>query len=50
MYLVIPGIVAVASWLELMFVNGMGLPYHIGLIVYVIILILRPGVFGLLHP
>lgn len=38
MYILIPGIVAVGSWLELMFVNGFGLGYHSGLIAYCILL------------
>jgi hypothetical protein len=38
MYLIIPGIVALGSVLELMFVNGFGLPYHSGLTVYVFLL------------
>ena len=38
MYIVIPGIVTVGSWIELMFVNGFSLPYHSGLITYTILL------------
>ncbi|MGC9341988.1 MAG: protein O-mannosyl-transferase family [Bacteroidales bacterium] len=38
MYVVIPGIVAVGSWMELMFVNGFGMGYHSGLIIYVFLL------------
>jgi hypothetical protein len=38
MYVIIPGIVMVGSWVELMFVNGFGLGYHSGLITYVIVL------------
>ncbi len=37
MYLIIPGIVTVGSWLELLFVNGFSLPYHSGLITYTIL-------------
>ena len=34
MYGVIPGVVKIASWFELMFVNGFGLPYKSGAIFY----------------
>lgn len=43
MYVIIPGTFRVASWFELMFVNGFGLPYNSGLIVYVLLLILVLG-------
>ncbi|GAB7088799.1 glycosyltransferase family 117 protein [Marinifilum fragile] len=39
MYGVIPGVVKVASWFELMFVNGFGLPYNTGVMVYAVLLI-----------
>lgn len=39
MYGIIPGVVKVASWFELMFVNGFGLPYNSGVIFYAILLI-----------
>lgn len=39
MWGIIPGIVVVASWFELMFVNGFGLPYNSGVIFYLILLI-----------
>jgi len=39
MYGIIPGIVIVASWFELLFVNGFGLPYNTGVIIYGILLI-----------
>lgn len=39
MYIVIPGVVKVASWFDLLFVNGFGLPYNSGVIFYVIVLI-----------
>jgi hypothetical protein len=38
MYLIIPGLVAIGTQFELMFVNGFGLPYHSGLIFYFIAL------------
>ncbi|MBE0673743.1 MAG: DUF2723 domain-containing protein, partial [Bacteroidales bacterium] len=38
MYGIIPGVLAVASWFELLFINGMGLPFHTGVLTYVIIL------------
>jgi len=39
MYGIIPGIVTVASWFELMFVNSFGLPFHSGVFFYVVLLI-----------
>ena len=39
MYILIPGVVKVASWFDLLFVNGFGLPYNSGLIFYIIVLI-----------
>jgi len=42
MYLIIPGIIRVASGFELMFINGLGLPYHSGTIFFVVL------IFGLL--
>jgi hypothetical protein len=39
MYLVIPGVVWVASRFELIFVNGFGLPYNSGVLVYCILLL-----------
>ncbi|MCF8307353.1 MAG: DUF2723 domain-containing protein [Ignavibacteriales bacterium] len=38
MYMLIPGIVMVGSWLELICVNSFGMPYHSGLILYSILL------------
>ncbi len=34
-YVIIPGFVKVASWFELFFVNGIGLPYLSGMVIYV---------------
>lgn len=34
MYGIIPGVVAIGSWFELLFVNTFGLPYHSGLLFY----------------
>jgi len=34
MYGIIPGVVTVASWFELMFVNGIGLPFNTGTMIY----------------
>lgn len=34
MYGIIPGVVTVASWFELLFVNSFGLPYHSGMLFY----------------
>ena len=39
MYGVIPGVVTIGSWFELLFVNTFGLPYHSGLLFYVALLI-----------
>lgn len=39
LYGIIPGIVKVASWFELMFVNGFGLPFNSGAIFYTILLL-----------
>ena len=39
MYGVIPGVIKIASWFELGFVNGMGLPFNTGVLFYAILLI-----------
>ncbi|RKD92441.1 glycosyltransferase family 117 protein [Mangrovibacterium diazotrophicum] len=39
MYLVIPGVITVASWFELLFTNGFGLPFNTGAIIYAFLLI-----------
>jgi len=39
MYGIIPGVVRLASWFELFFINLFGLPYGSGLVIFVIILI-----------
>ncbi len=36
---IIPGLVKVAGWFELRFVNGMGLPFNSGVLVYALLLI-----------
>ena len=38
LYGIVPGIVKVGGWFELMFVNGMGMPFNTGVVVYIIIL------------
>lgn len=38
MYIIIPGVIWLASRFELIFVNGMGLPYHSGTVFYFILL------------
>jgi hypothetical protein len=38
-YAIIPGSVKLAIWIELLFVNGVGLPYHSGIIIYAILLL-----------
>lgn len=45
-YGVIPGVVAIASWFELLFVNSFGLPFNSGVVFYFILLI-SAIVFGL---
>ena len=39
LYGIVPGIVKVGGWFELLFVNGMGLPFNTGLIIYIILLV-----------
>ena len=39
MYGIIPGVVKIASWFELAFVNGMGLPFNSGVVFYSILLV-----------
>ncbi len=38
-FILIPGVPRVAGWFELLFVNGLGLPYNTGLIIFVLVLI-----------
>lgn len=38
-FVLIPGVIKVAGWFELIFVNGMGLPFNTGVVVYAILLI-----------
>jgi hypothetical protein len=45
-FIIMPGVPKAAGWFELLFVNGMGLPYNSGLFVY-IILIIAGLVFGI---
>ena len=39
MWGVIPGFTKIGGWLELLFVNSLGMPYHSGVIFYIIILV-----------
>jgi len=39
MYVIIPGVITIATWFELMFVNGMGLPFNTGVIIYALLLV-----------
>ncbi len=48
MYGIIPGVVKIASWFELMFVNGFGLPYNTGVMFYMA-LILGGIVWGIMY-
>lgn len=43
MYGIIPGVVTVASWFDLFFVNSLGLPFHSGMLFYVVALIVAIG-------
>lgn len=38
-FMLIPGVIKIAGWFELMFVNGMGLPFNTGVVVYVVLII-----------
>jgi hypothetical protein len=38
-FIILPGILVVASWFELLFVNGFGMPYNSGVFVYLALLI-----------
>ena len=39
LYGIVPGIVKVGGWFELLFVNGLGLPFNTGLIIYILLLV-----------
>ncbi|MBU8892219.1 MAG: DUF2723 domain-containing protein [Bacteroidales bacterium] len=39
MYIIIPGFLKIASWFDLLFVNGFGLPYNSGALFYVLLVI-----------
>lgn len=39
LYGVIPGIVTVGGWFELLFVNVLGLPFNTGLVIYIVLLV-----------
>lgn len=45
-FAVIPGVIKIAGWFELMFTNGIGLPFNTGVIIYVL-LIIGGLVFGI---
>ncbi|MDO4818870.1 MAG: DUF2723 domain-containing protein [Prevotella sp.] len=40
LYGIVPGIVKVGGWFELLFVNGFGLPFNTGLVVYIVCVVL----------
>lgn len=48
MYVVIPGVITVATWFELLFVNGMGLPFNTGVIIYALLLV-GAIVYGIMY-
>lgn len=39
LYGVVPGIVKVGGWFEWFFTNDLGLPFNVGMIVYLIVLV-----------
>ena len=48
MYGIIPGVVTVATWFELLFVNGLGLPFNTGAVIYAVLLV-GAIVYGILY-
>ena len=48
MYIIIPGVITVATWFELMFVNGIGLPFNTGNLIYALLLV-GGLVYGILY-
>ncbi|HZL10410.1 MAG TPA: DUF2723 domain-containing protein [Prolixibacteraceae bacterium] len=48
MYGIIPGVITIATWFELLFVNGLGLPFNTGAIFYAILLV-GAIVYGILY-
>ena len=48
MYGIIPGVITMATWFELMFVNGIGLPFNSGVIIYALLLI-AGIVYGIMY-
>ena len=38
LYGIVPGVVKVGGWFELLFVNGLGMPFNTGVVVYIILL------------
>jgi hypothetical protein len=48
MYGIIPGVITIATWFELMFVNGLGLPFDTGVIIYALLLV-AGIVYGILY-
>ncbi len=38
MYVILPGVVLLATWFELFFINLVGLPYHFGMMIFFILL------------
>ena len=39
MWGIIPGVIIVAGWFELLFVNGFGMPFNTGVVIYALLLI-----------
>ena len=39
LYGIVPGIVKVGGWFELLFVNGLSMPFNTGLIIYIVLLV-----------
>ena len=48
MYGIIPGVITIATWFELIFVNGMGMTFNSGAVIYALILV-SALVYGILY-
>ena len=48
MYGIIPGVITIATWFELIFVNGFGLPFNTGVIIYALLLV-AGIVYGIMY-
>lgn len=48
MYGIIPGVITIATWFELLFVNGLGLPFDTGVIIYALLVVIAI-VYGIIY-